>query len=766
MNQITARLGDLRPYTAPSHIILIGNSPPRRCGLATFTADCHDALKACHPGMTIDVYAMDDGTPGLDYPAHVHRIADKDLIAYSAAAQAIETSGAEAIWLQHEFGIFGGTAGGHILHLLERTRLPVVTTLHTVLEQPDPDQERVFRAVLARSAHLIVMAQPGREILERRYGVARDRISVIPHGVPDRPMVRPDRMKPRFGLEGRKVIMTFGLLAPDKGVDRMISAMPAIVERHPEALYMVLGATHPTVIRREGEALRERLQDLAASLGVADNVRFIDEYLELPELLDYLQAADIYVTPYNNPQQVTSGTLSYAVSMGKPVVSTPYMHAREILADGHGMLTPFGDSAAMADAINALLDDDELRAGYAERAYARGRGMVWRKCAERVAGLLGTARTVAIARPRADLSDGMLRPDISAVVRMSDSSGILQHGRFSIPDRNHGYCLDDNARALMLVSVFPDLDPALRHRLTAIYGGFVEHAWNPDRQRFRNFMRYDRAWCEDVGSDDSFGRAVWALGVTARDHPEAQFRDWAAHLLDRCLAPAGALEAPRSRALIMLGAAALAEARGLCGRTSRLLGEMGGELLVALDAARRPDWAWFEAVLAYDNARLPEALLRAGRTLGRADFIACGIETLRWIVDAQTADGGHFRAVGTESFGRAYSRPLPFDQQPLEAQATIDACAVAFAVTEDETWLAHARTAYGWFLGRNDVGVPLATHEDGGCFDGLMPQGVNRNQGAESILALQLSSCAMWALKGPGATVSEGNRSPHKIVSA
>lgn len=757
----------IRRLDAPGHIALIGNSLPRRCGLATFTTDCYEALLARFPDMKIDYYAMDDGQNGIAYPAHVTTIDQDDPLAYSEAARDIESNGAEAIWLQHEFGIFGGSAGSHILRLLDRTTVPVVTMLHTVLEKPDADQDRVFRAILARSSHLIVMADKGREILLRHYGVEETRISLIPHGVPDRPYVDPNTLKGAFGLEGRKVLLTFGLLAPDKGIEHMIRAMPAIVARHPDAFYVVLGATHPNLVQQEGELLREALMQQAVDLKVADHIRFIDRFVDLPELLDYLQASDIYVTPYVNQAQVTSGTLSYAVAMGKPVVSTPYIHATEILADGHGMLVPFADSDALASTICELLSDDQVRQHIAHLAYARGRGMIWSECARKAGRLLAQARDSRVAHFPLRRSYDVLEADISAVARMSDGTGMMQHSIFSVPDRNHGYCLDDNARALLLMSQMEDLNPAIRDRWTATYASFVQHAWNPDAGRFRNFMKYDRSWCEDVGSEDSFGRAVWALGITARDARRQQYRDWAAHLLDQCLPHAGELGSPRAQGFVMLGCAALIEARGAHdGAAGKLLDRFGHQLLSLLAAARRPDWAWFEAILAYDNARLPEALLRAGAIMNNRDFIDCGIQTLSWIIDRQTAPEGHFRAVGSESFGRVYAEPLPFDQQPLEAQGTIEACVAAYAVDPDPQWLDRAEAAYRWFLGQNDLDQPLASAHDGGCFDGLMPHGVNRNQGAESILALQLASCAMSRLLGSAEIVAKTPQIAQQAVPA
>lgn len=749
VNEISAPAPPLR------RIALIGNSVPRRCGIATFTTHCFEALRASYPDLTIDFYAMDDGLGHLAYPDHVHLIAQHDRTAYSIAAKQIEESGAEAIWLQHEFGIFGGNAGDHLLQLLARTRLPVVTTLHTVLEHPNDDERRVMDAVLARSSSLIVMADRGREILERCYSVSPARIQVIPHGVPDRAYVEPDSMKAAFGWQGHKVVLTFGLLAPDKGIETMIEAMPTIAAAHPDALYIVLGATHPNLIREQGEALRERLIAQASALGVGNQVRFIDSFVEQEELLDYLQAADIYVTPYVNPAQITSGTLSYAVAMGKPVVSTPYVHATEILADDHGKLVPFRNSAALAEAVGALLSDDEARRGYAARAYARGRSMLWSELARRTAALLDAARASRPARLVAKRVYAPLEPDLQAIVRMSDGTGMLQHSIHSIPDRNHGYCIDDNARALILMSQIEQCDESVRDEWMTTYASFIQFAWNDGAGRFRNFMAYDRHWAEDVGSEDSNGRTLWALGITVRDAPFAKHRNWAMALYDRACGPLSTMMPPRARAFSLFGAlAVLAVEPGHA--VSRRIVEDGAAFLHALwTANRREGWNWFEPRLSYDNMRLPEAMIRAGQALNRPEWTLCGLETLRWAVDIHIAPEGYFRAVGTESFERDYARPLTFDQQPLEAQAAVEVGEAAFESTGDASWADFAETAYAWFLGRNDLDTPLASRGDGGCFDGLTPFGVNRNQGAESLLALQLSSCAINRLSNKARTVAQ-----------
>jgi glycosyltransferase involved in cell wall biosynthesis len=739
-----------------SHIALIGNFLPRKCGIATYTTDTFAALRSRFPELRVDVYAMDDHPGRYAYPPEVTAaIAQDERAAYIEAARKIETSGAEAIWLQHEYGIYGGSAGEHILALLDRTSLPLIVTLHTVLEQPSTEERRVMEALLRRASRVIVMAERGREILTRVHGANPRAIVMIPHGVPDRALADPSLFKARFGWEGRKVVLTFGLLAPNKGIETMIEAMPAIVAHHPDAIYVVLGATHPNLVAQHGERYRDRLKALAGSLNVADNVAFIDAFVDHDDLIDYLQAADIYATPYNNPAQITSGTLSYAVGVGKPVVSTPYVHATEILDDGHGVLVDFGDSAAFAREIDRLLSDDAARGSLAQRAFARGRTMIWPRLAESALQEIGEMVAARPSRipPKAVPTD-ILAPDLAAVERMSDSTGMLQHSVFSIPDRRHGYCIDDNARALILMSQIEDVEPVRRDRWMTIYASFIQYAWNPKARRFRNFMNYDRTWCEDVGSEDSNGRTLWALGVTARDAQERKHREWAIALFDTTASLAFDLGSPRAQAFAMLGAAAVLEAHPGHVLAKQILQRFPDEHLALLDEARRPEWEWFEIVLAYDNARLPEALLRAGKALGREDLVRCGVQTLDWIARKQISAEGKFRAVGSESFGRVYAEPLPFDQQPLEAQGMVEACRAAFDATGDRRWIAEGERAYHWFLGANDLDLPLASVADGGCFDGLMPTGLNRNQGAESILALQLATCAISGLSKAAEKVS------------
>ena len=730
-------------------IAMIGNSLPRLCGIATFTSHVRDALLAHSPELAVDLYAMTDQGGSYDYgPEVVCSIGQEELADYHLGAQRINDSGADVVFVQHEYGIFGGHAGSMLLKLLDRVEAPVVAVLHTVLEEPNADQRAVLEALARRASTLIVMAEKGREILARVHGIGRNQVAVVPHGVPDRPMRLPASMKARFGFADRRVVLTFGLLSPNKGIETIIRALPALAADRPDLLYVVLGATHPHLVAREGEAYRDRLIALADELGVSGNIRFIDGFLEQEELLDYLAAADIYVTPYLNEAQITSGTLSYAVALGRAVVSTPYWHAQELLADGVGRLVAFGDSAGFAAEIGALLDDPDKLAAIYDRAYAAGRQMTWDKLAQSyltIAARALSSKPVRLVQRRPGAFEA-LAPRLDAVERLSDACGIIQHSIFNVPDRDHGYCVDDNCRALMLMHRFEGSDAHRADELANVYASFVQHAWNGERGRFRNFMGFDRNWLEAEGSEDSFGRSLWAIGDTVACARSQELRRWSLHLFDQVAPHARQLGSPRTWAFCLLGAEAVLQSHPGHALARSVVEECGGRLAECLATARRPDWVWFEGCLAYDNARLPEALLRAAMVTGDADMKAGALASLEWIDRIQTNPAGQFRAVGTDSFGRLYRAPLPYDQQPLEAWATVDAMAYAYRVTGEERWRDAAARAYRWYLGDNDIGLALAS-PDGGCFDGLMSDRVNLNQGAESVLAFQFACCAIADLQ-------------------
>lgn len=732
-------------------IALIGNYLPRKCGIATFTCDIAEKLRDYHPEVDVDVYALDDPANRLDYPAAAGVIDFDDPESYARAARTINESAVDAVWLQHEYGIFGGPDGDLVCDFVDRIAAPLILTPHTVLREPSDPQRAILEHLLARASRIQVMSRHSADLLAERYNAPRSLMDIIPHGAPDRPFGRSDTFKQRLGLEGRRVLMTFGLLGPGKGLEHAIEALPAIVARHPDVLYRIVGATHPNLVARDGEAYREALQARAAELGVADHVAWDNRFLDTDELLDQLEACDIYLTPYPNLQQSTSGTLSYAVALGKAVVSTPYLHATELLADDAGRLVEPGSAAAIAQAVNGLLDHPDELLALQQRAYARGRETIWPRFADAAARLV---RHVAV--PAGQPAPLTVAPGLSAVLAMIDSTGMLQHSVGIVPDRAHGYCLDDTARALMLLNQAEGLGTGERTRLTLICASFMQSAWNADAQVFRNFMRFDRSWCEEVGSEDSNGRGLWALGQTVECSRDADLANWAFGLYRTALPPVAAMGSPRTTAFAMLGAAAVLRARPGHDASRAVLQDGAAFLHRILGGNRRPDWAWFETVLGYDNPRMPQALIEAGLVLGDAEFLNAGIETLDWIANQQRAASGHFRAIGSESFGKAHSW-LPFDQQPLEAQAAIEAARAAYAATLDGKWIDHADAAWGWFFGANDRGVILADMASGRCRDGITPRGVNTNCGAESILAFQLGYYSMRALNRGRVTDSKSS---------
>jgi len=613
----------------------------------------------------------------------------------------------------------------------------------------------VMQRLVERSSRLVVMSRKGRDILREVYDAPLAKITVIPHGTPDHPMVETHEFKDRFGLAGRDVLFTFGLLSPGKGLESMIRAMPTVTKARPNALYVILGATHPHLVSREGEAYRDRLRHLADSLGVGDAVHFVNTYVDTPLLLQYLAAADIYVTPYPSEAQITSGTLSYAVGLGKPVISTPYWHAAELLAEDRGVLTPFNDPDALAQASISLLTDDDRRERIRGNAYAAGREMIWSKLAEGYMGLFTAVREEKPANANRT-QHGALKAKLDAIEAMTDSCGIVQHAVYSVPDRHHGYCVDDNARALLLMVRMAQggEPPKGIDRLATVYSAFVQYAWNPDLKRFRNFMAYDRSWLEPAGSDDSTGRTFWALGETAAYAWRDDLRVWARALAMQAMPELSGFHAPRTLAFFVLGLTALDTAHPGNPEIRTLLSTLAHRLAKSLRCEQTQAWCWFEPGLSYDNARLPEAMLRAGIALSDKTLIRPALDALEWLCELQTAPSGCFRPVGSESFDRGpYILPLPFDQQPLEANATLEACQAALEATGDGVWLVRARHAFDWFLGENDLGVSLV-QTDGGCYDGLTPNGPNLNRGAESLLSFQLATVRMAALSASQSVTS------------
>ena len=735
--------------TPPSRFAFIGNSLPRRCGIATFTTDLQQAIAKSHVGVETAIVAMTDHGHSYDYPPLVRlHVNDGRLDEYVRAAEFLNDAHFEIACLQHEFGIFGGESGNHIMALLSRLSMPIITTLHTVLAEPRPVQRSVLNKVVGVSSKVIVMAEKARALLRSVYDVAADKIEVIAHGIPDSAFVSPDAAKVKLGFGRKPVILTFGLLSPNKGIQVMIDAMPSILKSRDNAVYVVLGATHPNLMRQEGEAYRDSLMARARTLGVERHVVFLNQFVDQATLLDFISMCDVYVTPYLNEAQMTSGTLAYSFGLGKAVVSTPYWHARELLADGRGILVPFGDAKAIGTEIAGLLTNDVRRQAMREQAYASSRSMTWERTADRYLDVFEGARRVPPLKVITRQDDNVPVRDVPAppqmrlghFLSMCDDTGLFQHAVCSVPDRAHGYCIDDNARALLVACALNAAgEEALPDVLTTRLAAFVEHAWNPDNQRFRNFMSFDRRWLEDSGSEDSHGRTLWALGECARSDASQLRRTWAAALFAEALPPAEGFHSPRAWAFVLLGLDAYCMAVAEDGRARELRHLLADRLMSILSSVETSDWVWFEDGLAYDNARLPQALIVTGLSISAPAYVAAGLRSLRWLMKLQTSPAGVFRPVGSQSFGEKREQPRAFDQQPLEATATVSACLAAWRADGDVTWKTHAARAFAWFLGSNDLLSPLVDLETGSCRDGLHPDRANENRGGESVVSYLLS---------------------------
>lgn len=735
-------------------VAFLGDYLPRKCGIATFTHDVRHAVGGQYPAVECSVVPVNDIEGGYDYPTEVRfEIQEQELASYRRAADFLNFANVDVVCLQHEYGIYGGTAGSHLLALLRDLRVPVVSTLHTVLERPNDDQRRVMQRLCELSARVVVMAERSRKFLLEIYGVPDDKIDFIPHGIPDMPFIESSFFKEQFDVDGRFVALTFGLLSPNKGIESVLQAMPKVIANSPDFVYIILGATHPNLIREDGEIYRISLERLAQKLDIQKHVIFYNRFVELQELTEFIGAADIYITPYLNAAQAVSGTLAYAYGCGKAVISTPYWHAEELLADDRGILVPFGDSDSIANAIIDLWQDDARRNAMRKRAYLTGREMIWSHVAHLYMESFQRARhsrppTLEKTRAVRTLDEEppqFPQLQVEHLLQMTDFTGVIQHATFSIPNFQEGYCLDDNARALVLMVLLEEmgLDSVELQRAATTYAAFLNYAYDNTSGRFRNFLSFDRRWLEDAGSDDSVGRAAWAIGACIGRTRRRTFHSWAVQLFEPAVNAVLQTTSPRAWAFALIGIHEYL--RRMSG--DRLMNQhreaLTARLLTLFEQNSSEDWPWFEPVVSYDNAKLPHAMILSGRWTNNPKATEIGVRALRWLADVQRAPEGHFRPIGSDGFYRQGQIPAQFDQQPLEAHSMVSAAIEAFRATDDPHWMEQAHLAFEWFTGRNDLGVPVCEASSGACSDGLHADRINQNQGAESTLAYLLALAEM-----------------------
>jgi len=735
-------------------IAFVGDHLPRKCGIATFTSDLLAAVASAYPQSQCFAVSVNDLPGGYEYPDVVRfEIEEQDLSSYLRAADFLNISNVDIVCVQHEFGIYGGPAGGHVLALLRELRMPVVTTLHTVLQQPNIEQRRVMDGLISSSTRLVVMSERGRQMLEEIYKAPSAKIDLIAHGIPDVGFVDPTYFKDQFGVEGKIVLLTFGLLSPNKGIEYALNALPAILKEFPEVVYIVLGATHPNELREHGEAYRLSLELLAKKNKVDRHVIFYNQFVELENLKEFIGAADLYITPYLNVAQITSGTLAYTFGAGKAIISTPYWHATELLAEDRGVLVPFADASAIGTAVTALLHDDTRRNAMRKNAYRLGREMIWSNAARLYMQSFEGSRLEVAAPSRQSLATKTLdqKPrelpvmNLRHLWRMTDSTGLYQHANFSIPNFSEGHCTDDNARLFILAVLLEELgeDPENMRTLATTSAAFLNHAFISETKRFHNHLSYDRKWVDEQGSEDCQGRALWALGIGVGRSPFRGFQMMAGQLFALALPSLLTFTSPRAWAFGLIGIHEYLRRLNGDSLVTQIRETLTSRLMKLFDAVSAPDWQWFESELSYDNAKLAHALILSGQGTGQQPILDRGLKALRWLTELQISEQGHFRPIGSNGFFPRGGVRATFDQQPIEAQATVSACLEAYRATSDIWWYEQAQIAFDWFIGSNDLGLEVYSPETGGCRDGLHVDRVNSNQGAESTLAFLLSLAEM-----------------------
>jgi len=742
-------------------VTYLATYPPRKCGIGTFT---HDLAKnvSKHYGEelsakgSVSVAALNDQPEGYDYDSEVgFEINAKNKLDYRKAADYVNLSNTKVVNIQHEFGIFGGEDGDNLLPFLENIRKPVISTLHTILKTPSDHQKEVLIEVCEESTEVVVLAEEGKELLETVYGISPEKVTMIPHGAPDVPFLDTSYYKEDYGVQDRPVILTFGLLEPGKGIEVAIEAMEEVAERFPEALYIILGATHPHV----KEEYRLNLERMVKRRGLENNVAFHEMFVPLEELIKYLVTSDIYLTPYLSREQISSGTLAYAVALGNAVVSTPYWYAEELLADGRGKLVPFEDPDATADAINELLADEGKRQRMRRKAYQFGRGMIWhsvagdyRRTYERALEKYQEPPTISV-RGQVDPSDNL--PDLPEVKldhleTMTDDTGIMQHASYTVPRRKFGYTTDDNARAAIVAlnqwNIFGDKEAL---KLLKIYLSFLGSALKSGGGKANNFMTFQRQWRDSGKNEDPHGRLLWALGRLVAASPNKALTSYGHDLFSQAVEGVEQYTSPRAWAFSILGIREYLSKFG--GERNRKMvgGNLADRILRNLKRNSDAEWVWPEDSVTYENARLPQALIAWGELSENEEMTEWGLKSLRWLIEQQmNSEEGYISIIGNDGWLTRDGERAQFDQQPVEIAALIDACWEAYEATEDSYYLDTIYLGFNWFLGRNDLGIPLYDFRTGGCKDGLHPSRVNENEGAESLVSWLLSLQRMYTLMG------------------
>ena len=741
---------------------IVSTFPPRACGIGTFAADLRTTLAGTDAVSAAELVAVVHEPSSPQRRGVLATIAQAVRGDYVRTARMLGRLDVDVVLLQHEYGIFGGPDGEYVLSFARELAQPLVVTLHTVLSAPTQHQAEVLTELCAEAELVIVMTETARRLLVDSGACPEEKVRIVPHGAPARITARAaserEQRTSRLRSDGAFRLSTFGLISPGKGLETVIEALPAMIERHPGVSYTIAGRTHPDIARREGERYRLMLERRVLELGLGGHVEFDDRFLTVDELTDLLAATDVFVTPYSNREQIASGALTFAIAAGCAVVSTPYWYAQDMLASGAGLLVPFRDPDALAEAVCSYLEQPEMLAAARAEAQRIGSSLAWPAVAKATAGVLQEADELAPRRRPtgvADLHLTSLRSD--HLLTLADDVGIVQHAHGIIPNRDSGYCVDDVARlAVVSLALARRGDEQLwtSHLYRAL--AFLHSAAGDGGMR--NFMSYDRRWLDEPHIGDHVGRSVWALGdILATAWIPAVVRP-ASDLLERLVATLDCDVSLRTAAYTVLGLSRL-DADRLQPAARRLLKRLVDQLADAYEHTASDDWRWFEDTLTYDNARLPQALLSGANALDRPDLAQLGLDSLRWLGDECGLDEDTLRLPGHRGRRRGEPAPGSGDEQPLDAAALVEAELSAFALTRSAEHGARAIRAFEWFLGRNRLQRPLYDFATGGCSDGLGSDDLNDNQGAESTLAFHRAALLLDAA-GVRADMRHGTREP------
>ena len=733
------------PKPTARKIAFVSSCLPRRCGIATFCDDLTKNISACagdaFDPLMVAMVSSHEHQYGSPVKFEIRKNVKND---YLCAADYLNFSHVDLVSVQHEFGLFGGSAGAYLNLLLKRVDAPIITTLHTILNEPTPEYHQSTIDVCELSDQIVVMNTRGVSMLTDIFGVAPDKIHLIPHGIPDISFVDSSYYKHKFGIEGRKTILTFGLLSRNKGIEHMLKALPAIVETEPEILYIILGATHPDVVRHDGEEYRFELQRIVEELGIQNNVMFYNQFVSDERLHHFLCATDIYVTPYQYKEQLTSGTLAFAVGSGKAVVSTPYWAAEELLDEGRGKIIPFNDPKRLSDAIISILADESLLNTMRRRAYDYGRTRTWPKIGKQYWDLFSKTKFggKTLTKTFAQKADSISllevpEPSLDHLRNMTDDTGLIQHAKFMLPDRDHGYCTDDNTRAVVaMVKYNAQYSDPEALKLFNTYLSFICHAQR-ENGTFHNFMSYDRRWFGTEPDHDGLGRALWAFGSVIEQPPLPEWIPIIKDFFDRS-APHIPNLSLRGKAYAIFGMQSYLKQFPGASDVKRYLHTAADDLVGFFERSSDEKWVWFENILSYDNAVLPHALFESYIATGEESYLDIATQTSEFLLEATLA-GDHFSFVGCNGWYPKGGKKAQFDQQALEAVSTAMMLYGAYKATDNPNYLKMQKKAFDWFLGDNDLSIPLYDFRTKGCCDGLETNGVNLNQGAESLLSFLLA---------------------------